>query len=108
MGEIVNLEQFRNAAAVAKTAAGTRLTTGRESSRANQRCAGITPVKHPSSGASDFEDDYGHWDEMAELQAAEDAFAEYQQEIFDEIAIEQEDWARSNEDGWFYGDEDPV
>lgn len=48
-----------------------------------------------------FADDY-----LVEDPAAEQ---EYEREVleplFEEMAEDQEDWARSNEEGWFYGDE---
>lgn len=45
---------------------------------------------------SDDEDDHSSYDE----------FELSRQELMDDIASDQEDWARSDEDGWFYGDDD--
>lgn len=112
MGNVVYLEHyrsFREASARAKAVAAKQRTATHVSRDADQWRVAVAESKvlpHAVAAlAVDYSDRYG--DEMYEVFAAEEYRDEVHEEIMDEIEMERDDWARSNEDGWFYDDNDP-
>lgn len=112
MGNIVYLEHYRSfreastraKAVAAKQRKGTQVSRDADRWRVSVAASNFLPYA-AADLAHDNSDRYS--DEMYEAFAAQKCRDEVYEEIMDEIEMERDDWARSNEDGWFYDDNDP-
>jgi hypothetical protein len=109
MCDVVYLEHhrsFREAAARAIAIAAKQHVTTTVSCDWQQWRVGVAAGDGGSQAVTDFAADNSHSKEMDDAFEAQDSFDEVHREIMEEIEAERDDWARSNEDGWFYGDDD--
>lgn len=97
MGDIVYLDHrsFRRVKAVAAKQ-NVKATTSREVQRAD---------KGLSRGTTAFTADNHYSQDMDDAFEVQGALDQAHLEIVEEIEAERDDWARSNEDGWFYCDD---
>lgn len=107
MGTIVNLEQYRNAIkskaqhpAVARAVAA---VTEMDEAAMQAHCQCVMEVEEAKWQEQQYEILAA---EHAVEQAREFEHEEFERDLVEEMALDTESWARSEEEGWFYPDTD--